>query len=321
MRRWLLIAGLGFAASLAANEPDPKALLDRMARAFRELNYDISFVYIRDNQVEPMRFVHAYEEGRERSRLVHLNGDAREIIRDDDTITAYLADAKPIMVDKAGSIPFTRSLLDNLARIKDSYRLSLGERERIAGRSAQELVIMSPNNDRYGYRIWIDQETGLLLRSELVSDTRQIIEQWQVVNFTANQPIADVELQVSADINPATGVRVLPVAAINSDETVSPFTVDYLPSGFVLRSQQLQRKPGVDEPIHHLLFSDGMAAISVYISKTPAGIRSAERVWRRGGMTIVEKADSERRVTVVGEIPSSTARKIAMSVRASGEPL
>lgn len=319
MRCSLLIAGILLTSGISAAEPDPKAMLDRMARAFRELNYDVSFVYIRDNQVEPMRFIHAFQDGRERSRLVHLNGAAREIIREDDSITAYLADAKPVMIDKAGSIPFTRNLLDNLSRVKDSYQLVVGEEARIAGRQAREVAIVSPDNDRYGYRIWIDNESGLLLRSELINDVQRIVEQWQVVNLTIKSTIPDADLAVSFDVNPATGVRVLPVAETNA-ERVSPFQVNYLPSGFVLRSQQLQHKPGIDEPVHHLLFSDGVAAISVYISKTPAGIQSAERVWRRGGMTIVEKADSERRVTVVGDIPSSTARKIALSVRNSGEP-
>lgn len=294
---------------------EARTVLDRMARAFRELNYDLSFVYIRDNQVEPMRYIHSFENGRERSRLVHLNGPSREIIREDDSVMAYFAESKPVMIDKADSGLFTRKLLDDLTRVKDSYHLSLGESARIAGRETQQLLIVSPSNERYGYRIWVDNKSGLLVRSELISDNSRIVEQWQVVSLDVVNKIPDSSLQVGFDVNAASGVRVLPASLTATDDTAVEWQVGWLPTGFMLRSHQTQQRSADDSVVHHLLFSDGVAAISVYVSKTPEGIAAAERIWRRGGMTIVETADRERRITVVGDIPSNTAKKIALSVR------
>lgn len=304
--------------SALAVEPDPKALLDGMVRSFRELNYDISFVYIRDGKIEPMRLVHALKDGRERERLVHLNGQPREVIREDDTITAYLAGAQPVMLDKAdGNVVWTRALLGNLQQMRQHYELSDAGPARIAGRDARELVIRSNDGERYGYRLWVDTVSGLLLRSDLIGGSGQILEQWQVVSLQLKDVIPDSDLRVGFAVSAPAGVRVLSAKVANTEADVATWQVGWLPDGFTLRSQQMQHRNDSVAPVQHLLFSDGVASISVYVSTPPQGITSLERTWRKGAMTIVESANRERRVTVVGDIPSQTARRIAGSVSAA----
>lgn len=307
----LLMPALG-----AAVEPDPKALLDGMVRSFRELNYDISFVYIRDGKIEPMRLIHSLDEGRERERLVHLNGQPREVIREDDTITAYLAGAQPVMLDKAdGNVVWTHALLGNLQQMAQHYQLSDGGPARIAGRDAREILIRAIDGERYGYRLWIDSVSGLLLRSDLLGRSGQILEQWQVVSLQLKDRIPDADLRVGFSVSAPAGVRVLSAKSGEAvTEAASHWQVGWLPDGFTLRSQQVQHRNDNKTPVQHLLFSDGVASISVYVSTTPPGVSSLERTWRKGAMTIVETANRERRVTVVGDIPSQTARRIAGSV-------
>lgn len=322
MRAWsrsLSVLLLSLSPLLAeAVEPDPKALLDGMVRAFRERNYDMSFVYIRDGKIEPMRLIHALDDGRERERLVHLNGQPREVIREDDTITAYLAGAQPVMLDKAdGNVVWTRALLGNLQQMGQHYQLSDGGPARIAGRDAREIVIRSIDGERYGYRLWVDNASGLLLRSDLLSRSGQILEQWQVVSLQLKESIPEADLRVGFEVKAPDGVRVLSAkTAAESAQSVA-WQVGWLPEGFTLRSQQLQQRKDSVTPVQHLLFSDGVASISVYVSTPPPGISSMERSWRKGAMTIVETANHERRVTVVGDIPSQTARRIAGSVTAA----
>ncbi|NQD37353.1 hypothetical protein HPT27_09960 [Permianibacter sp. IMCC34836] len=303
--------------SAGAVEPDPNALLDGMVRAFRELNYDLSFVYVRDGKIEPMRLVHALSEGRERERLVHLNGQPREVIREDDTITAYLAGAQPVMLDKAdGNVVWTRALLSNLQQMRAHYQLSDGGPARIAGRDAREIIIRSSDGERYGYRLWVDASSGLLLRSDLLNQAEQIIEQWQVVSLQVKDAIPEADLRVGFAVSAPAGVRVLTAKAPATEQVAAAWQVGWLPDGFTLRSQQMQHRNDSTVPVQHLLFSDGVASISVYVSLPPQGVNSLERTWRKGAMTIVETADRERRVTVVGDIPSQTARRIAGSVKA-----
>lgn len=316
--RWLgLTAALSFGHTASAVEPDPNALLDGMVRAFRELNYDISFVYIRDGKIEPMRLIHALDDGRERERLVHLNGQPREVIREDDTITAYLAGAQPVMLDKAdGNVVWTRALLSNLQQMRQHYQLSDGGPARIAGRDAREITIRSVDGERYGYRLWVDVASGLLLRSDLLNRAGQVIEQWQVVSLQLKHEIPEADLRVGFAVNAPAGVRVLSAKADTTPTHELNWQVGWLPDGFTLRSQQQQHRNDSASPVQHLLFSDGVASISVYVSAPPQGISSLERSWRKGAMTIVETANRERRVTVVGDIPSQTARRIAGSVTA-----
>ena len=322
MRAWsrsLSVLLLSLSPLLAqAVEPDPKALLDGMVRAFRERNYDMSFVYIRDGKIEPMRLIHALVDGRERERLVHLNGQPREVIREDDTITAYLAGAQPVMLDKAdGNVVWTRALLGNLQQMGQHYQLSDGGPARIAGRDAREIVIRSLDGERYGYRLWVDSSSGLLLRSDLLSRSGQILEQWQVVSLQLKHEIPEADLRVGFAVSAPDGVRVLSAIVAGEQQHSMAWQVGWLPDGFTLRSQQLQQRKDSVTPVQHLLFSDGVASISVYVSTPPQGISSMERTWRKGAMTIVETANRDRRVTVVGDIPSQTARRIAGSVIAA----
>lgn len=314
---WLLSI-LWLPGAALAVEPDPNVLLDGMVRAFRELNYDMSFVYIRDGKIEPMRLVHALENGRERERLVHLNGLPREVIREDDTITAYLAGTQPVMLDKAdGNVVWTRALLSNLQQMRQHYQLLDGGPTRIAGRDARELVIRSNDSERYGYRLWVDTESGLLLRSDLLARDGRVLEQWQVVSLQLKASIPEADLRVGFAVSAPAGVRVLSAKASADAATAKHWQVGWLPDGFTLRSQQLQQRGSDQPPVQHLLFSDGVASISVYVGTPPQGINSLERTWRKGAMTIVETANRERRVTVVGDIPSQTARRIAGSVTAA----
>ncbi len=314
------VAGL-LSLPLSAAEPDPKLLLDGMVRAFRERNYDLSFVYIRDGKIEPMRLIHALDDGRERERLVHLNGQPREVIREDDTITAYLAGAQPVMLDQAdANTVWTQALLRNLEQMRQHYQVSDHGPARIAGRDARELSIRSTAGDRYGYRLWIDTASNLLLRSDLLNRSGRVIEQWQVVSLQIKDVIPETDLRVGFSVSAPDGVRVLNTKATADTAQPSLWQVSWLPDGFTLLSDKQQQAKEGGASVQHLLFTDGVASISVYVGASPAGVGTLERTWRKGAMTIVETANPERRITVVGDIPSQTARRIAHSVKPAERP-
>ncbi len=301
--------------SVAHAERDPGQLLDGMSRAFRELNYDLSFVYVRDGQIEPMRLVHAAADGQERERLVHLNGVPREVLRENDTVTAYFANAKPWVLDKAAAASlWTRSLVENLTQMRRHYQILDRGASRIAGREAIELEVRSVDGHRFGYRLWLDAETKLLLRSDVVDINNRVLEQWQVVSFQVKERIPEADLKVAfAGSVPAEGVRVMPASQSSASDDQS-WQVGWLPEGFTLRSRQLQNT-NKGAPVHHLLFSDGVANISVYIAEEDAPGAAFQRTLRKGSVIIFDSLERNRRITVVGDVPTASARRIAASVR------
>jgi sigma-E factor negative regulatory protein RseB len=95
------------------------------------------------------------------------------------------------------------------------------------------------------------------------------------------------------------------------------WTAGRLPPGFRLTQSARQNLPGVDGPVEHLVFSDGIASVSVFIGprsdaaprQTPSAAQSA------GASTTYVTRVEGRPVTVVGEVPLRTARFIALQVR------
>lgn len=311
----LLLLSVAVSANDAAKDGVKDDSLTRMVRAFHELNYDMSFIYQRDGLSEPMRLVHALEDGRERERLVHLNGQPREIVRENDSVVAYFPNRAPVVLDKPPTpTHWTQALVENLRQKQRFYRLVDAGEDRVAGRLARQVDVQSLDQQRHSYRLWLDSETHLLLRSDLIDVRGQVLEQWQVVSLQILDKVPEQSLAVSfKSPAPHVGVQVLNSKTADGDSKHSPWQVAWLPDGFEFKQRQWQKNG--TQTVEHLLFSDGLAAISVYIGNPlPQGVRFARQI-RKGGVVIYEVANAEQHVTIVGDIPSETARKIAVSVQ------
>ncbi|MFQ5546575.1 MAG: sigma-E factor regulatory protein RseB domain-containing protein, partial [Acidiferrobacterales bacterium] len=164
------LALLAFSSAAAAGDAAYDWLM-RMNQATRMLNYDGTFVYQHGDQLEAMRIIHAVRDGSVRERLVSLNGSAREVIRDDQQVMCYLPDRKSIIVEHrfvGRDKSFPVILPESVTVLKKNYMIQLGAPGRVAGRAAQVVIIRPRDQYRYGYHLWADKETGLLLKADLV---------------------------------------------------------------------------------------------------------------------------------------------------------
>ena len=321
---WLLLM-LAIATPLAAqqeNNAGTRDWLGEMSKAFHSLNYDLSFVYIRNQQVESMRLIHAVDNGVERERLIHLDGQVREVIRDKDTVTCYFDNAPPVVLDEVSTQnPITDTLVRQILEGKGSYQLEYLGSDRIADRTAHLVRVASRDRYRYDYRFWMDEETGMLLRFEVLGNDGEVREQIVVVSLQLFEEVPELAL-----VSPLAGRYVdLPGARVigartRPDAGVQPdpyWKMNWLPDGFELRSSGVvpNRKEG---DTYSFLFSDGIASISVFINTFESGARDPKsRLMSRGGTTVYDLVALDHSITVVGDIPESTARKIARAVNRS----
>ncbi|HET8807952.1 MAG TPA: sigma-E factor regulatory protein RseB domain-containing protein, partial [Methylophaga sp.] len=152
---------------LAWAESDAVALLERMTQAGKELDYQGVFTYQNGRTLQSIQIFHRNDEEGESERLMSLNGVAREVIRSNDMVTCINPEGKQINVSRR---PLGRGFPSDLPRRVRSatpfYDVVMGDEERIAGRMTQELAIKPIDGYRYGYRLWVDKETDLLLKSE-----------------------------------------------------------------------------------------------------------------------------------------------------------
>jgi sigma-E factor negative regulatory protein RseB len=316
------LVGLPAQASEVVADRSAEDWLELMNHALNEISYDGVFGYVNGHNVSTLRVLHGKVEGESVERLIHLDGTPREIIRRGDDVACILAPGDELLElgDSIPSGPFARAFTRYTGALPSPYRLKLGRTGRVASRNAVELVIEPIDEDRFGYRLWADTETGLLLRSEMLDASGTRLETFQFVAVEIGKPIPRKEL----DPDPSPG-RVLHHLTLDAQEAEprrasgARWTAAWLPEGFSMAAWDIRRTPSRLKSVNTLMYTDGLAAFSVFIEDMPESGASAQ-VSRRGATVAVAHPlelpqDRARLVTVVGEIPTRTAQRIAASVK------
>lgn len=314
----LLVAGLllSMAQAWAADEQPADAWLQRMASAMRSMNYTGTFVYRYDGSMEALRIVHRHGDAGERERLVSLNGATREILRDDDKVTCILSDSRAVHVDwRQARNPLSDLIPAQTSRIDAGYRIELGGTGRVADRSAQRIRVESRDGFRYGYELWIDRKTGLLLRSDLLDAAGEPVEQIMFTEVEVWDEIPDAWLEPTLSGDGFT--RFDPASRKTSKPAEETWRVADLPPGFepVLREQH--PSPGATGSVEHYLFSDGLASVSLYVEPIADEARVFSGRSSLGAVHAFGRTVNGYQVIVVGGVPAATVERIAHSVRRS----
>jgi len=310
--------------SLAAQELSQDAALkwlQRMGQSLHDLNYDGIFVYQHGDQLSAMRLIHGHDELGEQERLVSLTGTSREVIRNNDQVTCILPDTRSVLVERKGqSKPgFPYLLPKQIKQISDVYSFELGHSGRIAGRVAQQVRILPKDAYRYSYHLWLDQDTGMLLKAELLNG-RDIVEQFMFthLNFMKSIPDKlfnpDVDHQDFLSYHHEQRQENEPVAVSKQD-----WGVDKLPAGFTLIHHQYRFQADDNAPVQHLVYSDGLSTVSIFIEKLGPGQATMQGASPMGAVHTYSRMIGDTQVTAVGEVPANTVKMIAESVHHLGK--
>ncbi|MGI0115918.1 MucB/RseB C-terminal domain-containing protein [Zooshikella sp. RANM57] len=309
----------------AATSEDRTALdwLQTMVNATQQLNYEGQFVYEHSRGLTTMSIAHAYQDGQVRERLVYLDGPHREVIRYGRKVMCVTPKNEVIRFDHQGSpIPFSQAFQKNLSKIASIYNLQLDGHDRIANRSAVVINVLPSDRHRYGYRLWLDQDTALLLKSVLLDNKGKLLERLQFTSLQTGKPIAEEHL-VSSLSDENTVEQIISTKSVNeqSSEAQQSWRVSWVPDGFELSRHDERKHSKYGMTVASLMFSDGLSAFSVFVEQGDERSAAEQALTRRGAMTAISRILRHKHniylVTVVGEIPEKTAEKIAVSVQSA----
>ncbi len=314
--RWLAAVALAawLAPLTAARAQEASAWLDKAARAARELNYVGTIVYQHGARVETSRLTHLYENGAEFEKLVNLDGPAREVIRSQGEVRCYYPDAKIVRVE-----PRTiRNVFPSLSpqqqqALAQYYEFRVAEPARIAGQEAQAIVFEPRDGLRYGHKFWAHRDTGLLLKARLINEKGEVVEQFAFTDIAIGVRVDREQVKPSWAGTPPDWVLKEGSAgdAVAQD---TGWVVTRLPPGFVKVAEGVRTLRGKRDPVAHLVFSDGLVAVSVFVESSAGSAGQAPGTVRQGGMNAFSTKLDEHFVTVLGEAPAATVRQIALSV-------
>jgi len=314
MKQAWLACLLGFvtAAAYGAEAPDGAfGWLQRIATAAHQLNYTGSFVYQHGQQVETSRITHLTDAAGEHEKLVTLDGSPRQIFRNNDEVYCFLADDKTVMVDKHHvNTGFPALLPQQIADLKEYYDVRLDGRERVAGRDCQVIYLAPKDQFRYGHRLWADIQTGLLLKTSTWSDQKNIVDQFTFTDIKIGAPID------RNDVRPAlNGKKLIRSTGEGNPQPLpidSGWEIGPTPPGFKRIMAVKRVLPGASVPVNHIVFSDGLAAASVFIE--PATNKTTPGLSHQGAMHVYTRKVADYQVKVLGEVPSATVMQIGDAV-------
>lgn len=312
----LLAASLCVLPTAGAGDTSAQAqqLINEMSRASRELNYDGIFVYRYGRRMDTMRLIHRADAGGERERMVSLTGVAREVIRDGASVTCYFPDNQSVMVEKGR----TRKLLnvklpEPIEKVADYYTFSVGSQDRIAGRTTIVVNIVPKDGYRYGYQLWLDEQTKLLLKSELKNTSGWPVEQILFTRLDVADHIPD-ELLAPAISGRGYTWYTGTSPRMNEQAGDGEWKVTWLPAGFVMRDYEKQAIASSSMPVEHMVYSDGLAMVSVFVEKLGNNPDIMEGASSMGGINAFATLANGYQVTAVGEVPQQTVQQMASSV-------
>lgn len=311
--------------SLAAPD-DPRTWLARADEALARRNYRGVFVHELHGyggEAETLQVIHRVASDGVSERLVSMDGSGREFIRRNGELSCYLPDQRTVLVLTSAqpSVPLNVPQLD--ARWSGPYDVRQLEVTRISGHRARVIAVTPLDGLRYGYRVWIDETSAMPLKTQLRDSHGSVLEQILFTQLALPTHIGDADLRPGIDARSyrwvrqeeASAPRTLPAAAV----TPLPLAwqVGSLPTGFHMTASRLQILSS--GPAEHLVFSDGLASVSVFIqpSHTNGNVRFADTA-TLGTSSAYSTLVSGYRITAVGEVPPQTVRAIVQSIHSTG---
>jgi sigma-E factor negative regulatory protein RseB len=276
--------------------------------ASQSLNYELSFISINKQGVESLRYRHVRVNDQPLAQLLQMDGPRREVVQRGSEISYFEPGLEPFtlngnyIVDSLPSLVYT-----DFKRLSPYYDFISVGRTRIADRLCEVIRVVARDGTRYSYIVWMDEETHLPMRVDLLDRDGETLEQFRVIAFSVNGQVAsNMQTLAKASLPPLLS---LPVGD-NVDFNWMP---SWVPQGFEQVASSRRKLPTLEMPVESRLYSDGLFSFSVNIS--PANQNSAEQLLRTGRRTVMTTVRDNAEITVVGELPPQTAKRIADSLK------
>ena len=311
MTGWRAAVVLCLAAGTAqayAQSSDALTWLRKIQDATRKVSYVGTFIYQHGDRNETSRITRLASADTE--KLEVLDGMPRVLVRTRDTVRCYLPESKVVKVERRNADrSFPALLPDQVSSIAQNYDISLGDVQRIGGFDCQAVVLAPKDNLRYGYRLYAHGRSGMLISAVTIDAAGKPVESFTFTHLDMRRVTPDM-VKPGYD---ASGWR-------TEDADTTPARL----AGWSLAAElpgfhkviELKRRMGESKPVGQLVYSDGLAAVSVFIEPLagraelpPTGIASL------GAIHIYTREVANHMVTVVGEAPASSVQRFANAVQ------
>ena len=291
------------------NAGDMSQIVSGMSAADNRSNYEGIFVLRKSDKMMAMHVVHGVDDRGVWESMEALNGEARKIVRHNNEVISIYPDRKVVTVSKMGDKPGLHPILpENLDKLGNYYSVSQQGEDRIAGRPTSVLTVQPKDAFRYGYRYWLDNETRVLLKCDLLDENGDIVEQMMYTAFYDHAAVPPTAFNVPA----LEGYTRQTVNKAPDERASIGWRASSVPEGFMLT--QSTRRHGDNDKTLHLMYSDGLASVSVFIEAVEDGEQGLSGASSMGALNAYGRRKDGVQITVMGEVPAATVAAIAQSM-------
>lgn len=317
----VLALGLVLLTGATARADDlPRDWLERMARSLDRLNYEGTLLHLNGGDPVVLKVVHGTENGVSTERITAMDDVGREIIRRGDEVTCILPDQRSVLVEGGsaaanGASPLRRPFVTGANFDQTYYRLAIASGGRLVGRETRLVTVRPTDGYRYGYRIWLDEATAMPLKVQVTGEDDAVVEQLMFSDINLPTHIPAERIRPSRDLTAFTWHRTPAPGTHGGGKVASgPWKARALPPGFALRAVRAEPMSAGEPPTQQLVYSDGVASVSVFIAQGLVPPERAAGASRMGASNAYSTLADGHLVTAVGEVPVRTVASIARSV-------
>ena len=328
MFRGVVLVSLALAIG-GARAQSPEEWLASMAEAVEYRNYMGTFLYMTPGSAETFQVFHRNANGNVVERIVALDGAGAEIIRNSRELICIFPRQRSVVVEsRTATAAKGNPLKANLPSISGDlgayYQLEVAGRDRIAGRKAEVVEVSPRDGFRYGYRLWVDHESRMPLKSQLIGDNS--VMPLEEIRFTAIRlpdQVPTSAVQTALDTSGFTWVRQSERRRASRSDDMPPrlrrWVATELPEGFMLTRDTVEYTDMSNAPRVHHVYSDGLATVSVFIDAAVAASEQAEGLSMMGAANAYSLLKEGMLVTAMGEVPPRTVEKFAVAMEPAGD--
>jgi sigma-E factor negative regulatory protein RseB len=328
----LLGAFCGFVADSRAqgstSEPsvdarDVRAWLLRIHEAAGKRNFQGTFIVSGGGSVSSARIAHYCEGPNQYERIESLDGQQRHVFRHNDLVHTAWPSSRVVLVEQSQlMMSFPGLLQAGDDRIVDFYDVKQQGVDRVAGHEASVLIVQPRDAYRYGYRLWSEKSSGLLLRADVLGERGEVLETSAFSDVQIGvKPQPDSVLQPMKRLD---GYRVIRPALAATRLEAEGWSLKEPAPGFRQVScvkRSMQGKEAAQEadnaPVLQAIYSDGLTHVSLFIEPFNAQRHTRPMMTSLGATQTLMKRHGDFWVTVVGDVPAATLKAFAKGLERS----
>ena len=289
---------------------DPWLILEKSAKASQQLNYEGVFHSQSSSESNSTHVIHANIDNKEYCLLKMLDGAPNEVFCSGDMV--YVTSQDGLLIKKRkNQFLFPSVLPSDIKHLKKNYQLSFGEKKRVADRMAQHIELKAKDNLRFNYHIWIDDKNLLPLKLIVTNNKNQPIEQSTFTTIAFSEVIDKDIFEKNINLSK---VYVSKNKFIENYVSNKFWNLKDLPSGFKEVDLISRRVNGLNLLDYQIIFSDGLAYVSLFIRPITRGTEPKEGTVAIGPTNISARYQDGYQIMSVGMVPPETVNTFSGAI-------